>query len=70
MALFFFLVSSGWLNTHPIVVFVTVRYSIKSLLDIKGMSIDKLCRYYLILLKASSHSSFQVPGFFFLGTGR
>ena len=48
----FFLVLSCWLSTHPIAALVTVRYSIKSLVDTRGTNICGFCKYCLILLKA------------------
>ena len=65
MSLSFLLVSSCCLSTHLIVVSVTVRYNINGLSGIGGTNRGGFNKYYLIFLKASSHYSFQIPGFFF-----
>jgi len=68
MTLFFFLVSLCWSSTHPIGTLVTIRYSIKRLPDTRGTGRCGFYKYYLILLKAFLHSSFQVLGYFLLNS--
>jgi len=66
MALSFLPVSLCCPSTHPIVVSVTVRYNINGLSGTGGTSRGGFNKYCLIFSKASSHYSFQFPGFFFL----
>jgi hypothetical protein len=66
MAISFLPDSSYYPSTHPIVVSVTIKYNINGLSGTGGASRGGFNRHYLIFSKASSHSSFQILGFFFL----
>jgi len=57
---------SCWPNTHPIAIFVIIRYMIKGLPGIGGIIRGRFYKYFLIFSKASWQSLFHTLIFFFL----
>ena len=64
MACSFFSDKSCCPRTPPMELSNTVKYKINGRPGAGGISTGGLCKYCLILLKASSQSSFHFPGLF------